>query len=99
MNRLARVSLLGLAALLLASCSGDEEGKGEDCAQVVVWARPPAGGECQAYGTPCDVPDGYIQCCGRGIGGCLGADTPDCVDDPTDSCDPQVGADCSGICQ
>jgi hypothetical protein len=97
MNRLAWVSL---AALLSAACSGEEEERDEGlCPQVVVFARPPAGGECLAYGTPCDVPEGFVECCGRGIGDCVGAGGGACVDDPTDTCDPQTGGDCPGICQ
>ncbi|WP_246357199.1 hypothetical protein [Pyxidicoccus fallax] len=92
--------LLGLAALTLASCSDDDKDIG--CAQVVVYARPASGGECTAFPTPCDVPGGYVECCGGFLGGgCVGtgADAR-CVDDPTDSCDPASGgADCPGICQ
>jgi hypothetical protein len=101
MNRRAWVSLLGLAALLSASCSGDDELETDNelCPQVVVWARPPSGGECQSFGTPCNVPQGFVQCCGRGIGDCMGVTEKTCVDDPTDTCDPQSGGDCPGICQ
>jgi hypothetical protein len=98
MNRLAWVSL---AALLAASCSDDEEEDRDEglCPQVVVWARPPPGGECQSFATPCDVPEGFVQCCGRGIGDCVGATETTCVDDPTDACDPRSGGDCPSICQ
>ncbi|MBZ4423227.1 hypothetical protein K8638_43000 [Myxococcus sp. RHST-1-4] len=98
MNKLMRTGLLGLAALLLASCSDDDEGV--DCAQVVVFARSATGG-CQSFPTPCDVPQGYVECCGGFLGGCvMGGEDVTCVDDPTDSCDPDAGgADCPGICQ
>ncbi|MCE9672642.1 hypothetical protein LY474_33025 [Myxococcus stipitatus] len=48
----------------------------------------------------CGVPKGYVECCGGLLAGCE-ASGPDakCVDDPTDSCSPDRGADCPGICQ
>jgi hypothetical protein len=91
-----------VGALLLASCSVGGDGNGDEvCTQVVVFARPASGGNCSSYPTPCDVPDGYVQCCGGFVGGCAGRGTSvKCVDDPTDTCDPKSGgADCPGICQ
>jgi hypothetical protein len=38
------------------------------------------------------------QMCG-GIAGLPCADGYTCVDDPSDGCDPDVGADCSGVCK
>ncbi|MBL0696572.1 hypothetical protein JJE73_23280 [Comamonas sp. JC664] len=90
-----------LASLLLTACSGDSgDDNGEGCAQVVVFARPAAGGaECRSFATPCDVPAGFIKCCGGFYGGCVSPGTR-CVDDPLDACSPGSGAtDCPGICQ
>lgn len=32
------------------------------CAQVITFARNPATGQCEAFPTPCDVPDGWELC-------------------------------------
>ena len=101
MNNLVKRWTVGLATLLLASCSsGGTDSEDVDCAQVLVWARG-GGAECQSFATPCDVPDGYVQCCGGLFGGCLvDGDATTCVDDPTDSCNRgSGGTDCPGICQ
>ncbi len=58
-----------------------------------------------AAGTVCEVqPDGTAACvpngtfCG-GIAGFVCAGEGECVDDPTDDCDPNMGgADCGGLC-
>ncbi|RKH61657.1 hypothetical protein [Corallococcus aberystwythensis] len=91
---------LGLMAVLgLAGCSGDGDNEPRSCPQVVVFARS-ASGTCQAYPTPCDVPEGYVECCGGLFGGCAGnVSGSTCVDDPTDTCQPGGSADCPGICQ
>jgi hypothetical protein len=69
------------------------------CVEVVRYARPAAGGDCVRYATPCDVPQGYVVCCGGlAYGACLGQ-SQKCVDDPTDTCNPQRASDCPGICQ
>lgn len=93
-----RAFLIGLTGLVLASCSDGNET--EDCAQGVVFARP-ATGECQSFPTPCDVPQGYVRCCGGFFGDCMGAGAnARCVDDTTDTCNPSAGgADCPGICR
>jgi hypothetical protein len=99
MNSLASASIAALAMWTLISCSGSGDERGA-CTQVVVWARP-ASGECQTFPTPCDVPSGYVECCGSLFGSCVSGGSADtCVDDPTDACNPNAGArDCPGICQ
>jgi hypothetical protein len=92
--------MLGLMVLGLSGCLGDG---GDDtprpCPQVVVFARS-ATGTCQSFPTPCDVPAGYVECCGGLFGGCAaGVSGTTCVDDPNDTCQPGTGADCPGICQ
>ncbi len=111
MNSLLRLFLLSSACGLLACDSGappvdsespDAGAPGSDagaCVQVVRYARPAAGGDCVRFATPCDVPQGYVVCCGGlAYGACLGLNQT-CVDDPTDTCDPQRAADCPGVCQ
>lgn len=100
MNKLVRTGLLGLCALLLASCSDDAGSEDVECAQVIVFARANSG-ECQSFPTPCDVPEGFVQCCGGLFGGCVGGgEATACVDDPSDSCSrTSGGTDCPGICQ
>jgi hypothetical protein len=34
----------------------------EFCAQVITYARNPETGQCEAFPTPCDVPDGWELC-------------------------------------
>lgn len=34
----------------------------EVCAQVITFARNPQTGQCEAFPTPCDVPDGWELC-------------------------------------
>jgi hypothetical protein len=92
---------LGLMAVALGAfgCSDDPDDP-ESCPQVVVFARPSTSGTCQSYPTPCDVPPGYVGCCGGLFGGCVGnVSGTQCVDDPSDTCTPGSGADCPGICQ
>ncbi|TQF13523.1 hypothetical protein FJV41_23400 [Myxococcus llanfairpwllgwyngyllgogerychwyrndrobwllllantysiliogogogochensis] len=87
-----------LGALLWSACGSDDDDEGA-CVQVTVFARS-ATGNCSAYPSTCDVPAGYVECCGGVLGGCV-ASGPDarCVDDPTDSCSPNTGgADCPGVC-
>ncbi|MBU8897873.1 hypothetical protein DRW03_28415 [Corallococcus sp. H22C18031201] len=99
MNGLAR-GVLVAAMAWLSSCTFDGEGGNVTCDRVTVFARPSAGGGCQSFDRPCDVPGDYVQCCGGFLGGCPGrTDNAKCVDDPTDSCNPSSGgADCPGIC-
>jgi len=89
-----------LASLVLAACHAAPQGDGVGCAQVLVFARPSSGdSECRSFSTPCDVPEGYVECCGGLYGGCVSPGTQ-CVDDPLDACSPGTGAaDCPGICQ
>lgn len=100
MNSFLRLCLLSSSFGLLAcgpiSAPGTDD---ELCAAVIRYARPSSGGDCQQFATPCDVPEGYVVCCGGlGFGGCL--EQGQCVDDPTDTCNPaQGGKDCTGICQ
>ena len=35
--------------------------KGQVCIQVITEACNPATGECREFGTPCDVPDGWVK--------------------------------------
>lgn len=91
---------LGLMAVLgLTGCTGGGDDTPRVCPQVVVFARSDTG-TCQAFPTPCDVPEGYVGCCGGLFGACV-ADVSgtNCVDDPTDTCQPGRSADCPGICQ
>lgn len=37
-------------------------GGGQVCAQVITFAENPDTGECVAFPTPCDVPDGWEDC-------------------------------------
>jgi hypothetical protein len=105
MRFLLRLSLWSACCGLLAcgpSSAPENDGPDSDgpCIAVVQYARPAAGGECQRYATPCEVPEGHVVCCGGfGYGGCLGQNAQ-CVDDPSDACNPsQGGKDCPGICQ
>lgn len=93
-------SCFGLLACGPISAPGTGEPDSGACIQVVEYARPAAGGDCVRYATPCDVPQGHVQCCGGlAFGGCMGS-SDKCVDDPTDTCDPSHGdRDCTGICQ
>lgn len=98
MSKLVRAALVS-GALLWSACGSDDDDEGA-CVEVAVFARSPTG-SCASYPSTCDVPDGYVECCGGFLGGCVasGADAR-CVDDPTDSCSPDTGgADCPGICQ
>lgn len=58
----------------------------------------PDGYRCQLPVGIADVPGKCVQSCG-GIAAipCTDA-TEECVDDPTDDCDPNKGADCGGVC-
>jgi hypothetical protein len=112
MNSFLRLFLLSSVCGLLACDSGpppvDDESPDAGaltpdagvCAGVGIWhARPSWGGGCRYFATPCDVPQGYVMCCGGlSYGGCPRQGQA-CVDDPTDTCDPQRAMDCSGICQ
>ncbi len=95
MNKSMRAGLV-LGALLWSGCgSDDDEGA---CVQVAVFARS-ATGSCTSYPSTCDVPEGYVECCGGFLGGCSDSEAR-CVDDTTDSCSPTSGgADCPGTCQ
>lgn len=95
-----KLGLSVVAVLGLGACFGDGDDESPvPCPQVVVFARS-ATGTCQSYPTPCDVPEGYIACCGGLFGGCVsGVSGTTCVDDPADTCTPGTGADCPGICQ
>lgn len=86
------MSLLGLTGCL----GGDSVDEPDTCPQVVVFARSDSG-TCQSFSTPCDVPAGYVKCCGGLFGGCTSGTS--CVDDPSDTCMPGRSADCPGICQ
>jgi hypothetical protein len=104
MSTLLRLCLLSASFGLLAcgatrAPENDVPDSGVPCIAVVQYARPAGGGDCQRFSTPCDVPEGYVVCCGGlGYGDCLGQSQ--CVDDPTDACNPaQGGRDCTGICQ
>lgn len=87
-----------MAVLGLAGCS-DEDDETPVCPQVVVFARS-ATETCKAFPTPCDVPEGWVACCGGLFGGCVtDVSGATCVDDPNDTCQPGGSADCPGICQ
>jgi hypothetical protein len=59
----------------------------------------PAGYSCRHDGINPDLPGKCVQFCGGIAGFACHAGDEQCVDDPSDSCDPAVGgADCSGIC-
>jgi hypothetical protein len=88
---LAWVSVLGGCGDSLV----DEE---PTCTERRTFARPAAGGSCQVYGSSCEVPAGYVTCCGGlAFGGC--PESKSCVDDPSDACSPGQTSDCPGICQ
>lgn len=88
-----------MAVLGMAGCTGGGSEVPRECPRVAVFARS-ATGTCQGFATPCDVPDGYVACCGGLFGGCAtDVSGTNCVDDPTDTCTPGSGADCPGICQ
>ncbi len=91
--------LLSASCCLLACGSSDPVEDEQPCIAVVQYARPAAGGECKMFSSPCDVPAGYLVCCGGFTSrACLGQ--AQCVDDPTDTCNAESGgADCPGICQ
>jgi hypothetical protein len=112
MNSLLRLFLLSSVCGVLACDSGTSPVDYESpdagapnnsdagpCIAVIRYARPAAGGDCERFATPCDVPQGYVVCCGGlAYGKCSGQNVA-CVDDPTDTCAPRSGADCPGICQ
>jgi hypothetical protein len=78
-----------------AICTGDQECCNESCGICV---EP--GGFCtqQLCGDPDPNPDPAPFCGGFAGFPCPGAG--ECVDDPSDDCDPQNGgADCGGLCQ
>ncbi|RKH72487.1 hypothetical protein D7X96_04770 [Corallococcus interemptor] len=91
---------LGLMSVLgLTGCLGDGEEGPRTCPQVVVFARSDTE-TCKSFPTPCDVPEGWVECCGGLFGGCAGNVSGNtCVDDPTDTCQPGGSADCPGICE
>jgi hypothetical protein len=60
----------------------------------------PAGYQCKSSEPTGDLPGKCVQSCGGFAGFSCHDPNDECVDDPTDSCDPQSGgADCGGICQ
>jgi hypothetical protein len=62
----------------------------------------PGGYNCKhiGFGINPDVPGKCVQFCGGIAGFQCHDDNEECVDDPTDSCDPaHGGADCGGMCQ
>ncbi|HEX8437287.1 hypothetical protein [Archangium sp.] len=111
MNSLLRLFLLCSVRGLLACASGpspvDDESPDAGapssdagaCVAVIRYARPAAGGDCELFASPCDVPQGHVVCCGGlAYGACLGQNAK-CVDDTTDTCHPESASDCPGICQ
>jgi hypothetical protein len=72
---------------------------GPSCNAKIVYARPAAGVDCEQFASPCDIPGGYVQCCSGFTYGACASQNLRCVDDPTDTCDPQRSAACPGICQ
>ncbi|MFL5351811.1 hypothetical protein [Archangium sp.] len=104
MSSLLRLCLLSSCCVLVAcgplSAPVTEGPDSGACIQVIEYARPSSGGECVGYATPCDVPQGYVECCGGLAFGSCSGQSARCVDDPTDACDPSQGdRDCTGICQ
>ena len=104
MSSFPRLCWLSSCCMLLACgplmAPGTEDPDSGACVAMVQYARPATGGECVRYASPCDVPQGYVVCCGGLVfGGCAGQSAR-CVDDTTDTCDPAHGdRDCTGICQ
>lgn len=65
MKTLLRVSAAAALAgsLLIPAAPLAAQFGGGACAQVITFARAPEpGSQCQAFPTPCDVPDGWIVC-------------------------------------
>ncbi|RKH35849.1 hypothetical protein D7Y13_16990 [Corallococcus praedator] len=91
-----KLGLMTVAVLGLGACTGDGEEEPILCPQEVAFARSSTG-TCESFPTACDVPQGYIRCCGGLFGGC--SSETSCVDDPSDTCAPGASADCPGICQ
>lgn len=90
------IAVLGVTSAV--SGCGVLPGGAQECAEVVVSARPPEGGACQDFGNACQVPDDYVFCCNVPNGFCSARQ--ECVDDPRDTCDPSTGGTgCQGICR
>jgi len=69
----------------------------DDCVETAVLKVCHKDGTCSGKAPDCDGPD-KPKACG-GFAGLPCPDGMDCVDDPSDDCDPKAGgADCIGIC-
>ena len=65
MSALSCLGPAGIAVLTLSAFFADATipvRKQVVCLQVVTYAANPATGECQAFPTPCDVPDAWAAC-------------------------------------
>lgn len=66
--RFSAVAALALSMTLpMASVAKGKPGGGSGggpgaCQQVITFAAPEEGAECQAFPTPCDVPEGWVVC-------------------------------------
>jgi hypothetical protein len=66
MKNFVRIAALFAVAFAVALTSTPVTAQPADegvCIQVITYARAPMpGSECQAFPTPCDVPNGYKSC-------------------------------------
>jgi hypothetical protein len=80
----------------------DPNNGGADCGGICVPATNPCAAVLCQTGTQCVVIGGKAVCKPPFCGGIAGFPCPDglqCIDDPSDDCDPNKGgADCGGIC-
>lgn len=80
----------------------DPKTGGADCGGICVPPTNPCAAVLCQTGTQCIVVDGKPVCTPGFCGGIAGFPCPDgleCIDDPSDECDPKSGgADCGGIC-
>lgn len=71
-GRLARtctfaLALLALALTLTPLAFAPAAQAQEQCIQVITFAEDPETGECVAFPTPCDVPEGWEECDGETV--------------------------------
>lgn len=60
--RLCAAAALAASLVIPAAPLAAQFGGGGACQQVITFAAPEEGAECQAFPTPCDVPDGWVVC-------------------------------------
>jgi hypothetical protein len=105
MKSILRLCSMFASCVLLAcgssshSNDNDPPDAGQNCDAKTVYARPTAGTDCQQFASPCEIPAGYVQCCGGFAYGACVTQNLRCVDDTSDTCNPDRSSTCPGICQ